>query len=147
MNLVSSLGSYILQSTHKIAGLGRFIGFSLGTIFDYIRRPYSLRLLVEQMEFVGNKSVFIVVLSAVLVGSIFGLQLGYIFRIFGTESMIGAAAGIALSREMAPVFTAFLVTGRAGSAMAAEIGSMRVGEQLDALRVMSISPKSYLVMP
>ncbi len=144
MDFVSSFGLRVIQI---IEGFGRFLDFSVGTILDFVRRPYSFRLFIEQMEFVGNKSVFIVILSAVLVGSIFGLQLGYIFRIFGTESMIGAAAGIALSREMAPVFTAFLVTGRAGSAMAAEIGSMRVGEQLDALRVMSISPRSYLVMP
>jgi len=147
MNPVSTLGSFVLNASKSVSGFGRFLQFSLGTVADYVRKPYSLRHLFEQMEFVGNKSVFIVMLSAVLVGAIFGLQLGYIFRIFGTESMIGAAAGIALAREMAPVFTAFLVTGRAGSAMAAEIGSMRVGEQLDALRAMSISPRSYLVMP
>ena len=99
------------------------------------------------MEFVGNRSFSIICLAGIMVGGVCGFQLGEIFRIFGSESMIGAAAGFALSRELAPLIGSFLVTGRAGSAMAAEIATMRVNEQIDAMRVMSVNPYSYLVAP
>jgi phospholipid/cholesterol/gamma-HCH transport system permease protein len=109
--------------------------------------PVKFKLLVLQLEFAGNRSFSIILLAAVMVGGIFGFQLGEIFRIFGAESMIGAAAGFALSRELAPLVSAFLVTGRAGSAMAAEIATMRVNEQIDAMRVMTVNPFAYLIAP
>lgn len=105
------------------------------------------KLLVQQLEFVGNLSFGIVLLAGAMIGGIFGLQLGQIFKLFGVESMIGAAAGFALARELAPLVVAFLVTGRAGSAMAAEIASMQVNEQVDAMRVMAVNPFNYLIAP
>lgn len=99
------------------------------------------------MEFVGNRSFGVMVLAGMMVGAIFGFQLGEIFRIFGAESMIGAAAGFTLSKELAPVIGSMLVTGRAGSSMAAEIATMRVNEQIDAMRVMAVNPYSYLIAP
>ncbi len=99
------------------------------------------------MEFVGNRSLGITIISATMIGAVFGMILGDIFRTFGAESMLGAAAGIALSKELAPVFCGFLVTARAGSAMAAEIATMRVNEQIDAMRVMAVNPYGYLVAP
>lgn len=127
--------------------LGNYVIFLNSGIWKGIFPPVSFKLLVQQMEFVGNKSFGIVLLAGSMIGGIFGLQLGHIFKLFGVESMIGAAAGFALARELAPVVVAFLVTGRAGSAMAAEIASMRVNEQIDAMKVMSVNPYSYLIAP
>ncbi len=130
-----------------ISGFGRFTKFLMESSKRCILPRVNTVLLLRQMEFVGNRSLGIVIISAVMIGAIFGLILGNIFRKFGAESMLGAAAGIALTKEMAPVMCGFLVTARAGSAMAAEIGTMRVNEQIDAMRVMSVNPYSYLVAP
>ena len=107
----------------------------------------QFRLIVQYMEFVGYQSWLIIALSGAMIGAIFGFQLGYIFGMFGTETLIGSASAIALSRELAPVYGAFLVTARAGSAMGAEIATMRVNEQIDALEVMTVNPWNYLVAP
>jgi len=107
----------------------------------------SFPLFLQQLEFVGNRSFWIVLMAGAMVGGIFGFQLAEIFRIFGAESMIGASTAFALSRELAPVVGSFLVTARAGSSMAAELASMRVNEQIDAMQVMAVNPYSYLVAP
>ncbi len=86
-------------------------------------------------------------MAGLMVGGIFGFQLAEIFRLFGAESLIGASTGFALSRELAPIVGSFLVTARAGSAMAAELATMKVNEQIDAMRVMTVNPHSYLVAP
>lgn len=99
------------------------------------------------MEFVGNRSLGIILLAGFMVGGIFGFQLGEIFRLFGAESLIGASTAFALSRELAPIVGSFLVTARAGSAMAAELGTMKVNEQIDAIKVMAVNPYAYLVAP
>lgn len=118
---------------------------------ETFRRTFNPRikfsLLVKQMEFVGNKSIAVVLMAGVMIGAVFGLQFGEIFKIFGAESLIGASAAYALCRELAPVICAFLVTARAGSAMAAEIATMRVNEQIDAMNVMAVNPYNYLVAP
>lgn len=141
---ISSFGRTIIT---PIQVSGRFGLFVLRSLKGFIYPPVKIRLIFQQLEFVGNRSLSIILLAGAMVGGIFGFQLGEIFRIFGAESMIGAAAGFALSRELAPLVGGFLVTGRAGSSMAAEIASMRVNEQIDAMRVMSVNPYSYLVAP
>lgn len=121
-----------------------FVGNSVKRTF----KPFvKTGLLMAQLEFVGNRSLVICILAGAMIGGIFGFQLGEIFRVFGMESMIGAATGFALARELAPVVGAFLVTARAGSAMAAEIASMKVNEQIDAMRVMAVDPYNYLIAP
>ncbi len=130
-----------------VGKIGRFALFSFESIRRIFMPPVSLELLLRQMEFVGNRSFGVALMAGTMVGAIFGFQLGEIFRIFGAESMIGAAAGFTLSKELAPVVGSMLVTGRAGSAMAAEIATMRVNEQIDAMRVMAVNPYSYLVAP
>lgn len=127
--------------------LGRFVLFTLKGLRCGFVPLVPGRLLMQQLEFVGNLSFGIVLLAGAMIGGIFGLQLGQIFKLFGVESMIGAAAGFALARELAPLVVAFLVTGRAGSAMAAEIASMQVNEQVDAMRVMAVNPFNYLIAP
>ncbi len=99
------------------------------------------------MEFIGIGSIFIIALTALFVGGVLSLQLVDGFRDFGAESQTGAVIGLALSREIGPVFAALMVTSRAGSAMTTELGSMRVTNQIDALTTMAVNPIQYLVVP
>jgi phospholipid/cholesterol/gamma-HCH transport system permease protein len=114
-------------------------------IYFGVRPPYRFRLLIRAIDFIGMGSVFIVGLTSLFVGMVFGLQLVYGFRQFGAENQTGAVVGLSLARELAPVFSALMVSSRAGSAMTTEIGSMRVTNQIDALVVMSVNPVQYLI--
>ena len=116
-------------------------------VFWGIRPPYRARLFVEAMEFIGIGSIFLVSLTAVFVGGVLALQLVDGFRDFGAENQTGAVIGLALAREVGPVFAALMVTSRAGSAMTTELGSMRVTNQIDALVTMAVNPVQYLVVP
>ncbi len=136
--------SAFIQPVTLTGALIKFIG---NTILRTVRPRMSIRLFMRQCEFVGNQSIGVMILSGMMIGAVFGLQFGEMFRIFGAEGMIGAAAGYALSKELAPVVGSFLVTARAGSSMAAEIATMRVNEQIDAMRVMAVNPYNYLVAP
>jgi phospholipid/cholesterol/gamma-HCH transport system permease protein len=117
------------------------------TAFWFIRPPYRVRLFFEAMEFVGVQSLFIVGLTGLFIGMVFGIQLVDGFRDFGAENQTGAVVGMALARELSPVFTALMVSSRAGSAMSTELGSMRVSDQIDALTTMAVNPVQYLVVP
>lgn len=99
------------------------------------------------MEFVGVQSLSVVMITAAFAGMVLALQTYYGFRMFGGESLVGATVALSLTRELGPVFTALMVTGRAGSAMAAELGTMKVTEQVDALYTMSVNPVQYLIVP
>jgi phospholipid/cholesterol/gamma-HCH transport system permease protein len=116
-------------------------------VFWGIRPPYRGRLFVEAMEFIGIGSIFLVSLTAAFVGGVLSLQLVDGFRDFGAENQTGAVIGLALAREVGPVFAALMVTSRAGSAMTTELGSMRVTNQIDALVTMAVNPVQYLVVP
>lgn len=117
------------------------------TVFWGVRPPYRGRLFVASMEFIGIGSIFIISLTAFFVGAVLALQLVDGFRDFGAESQSGAVIGLALAREVGPVFAALMVTSRAGSAMTTELGSMRVTNQIDALVTMAVNPVQYLVVP
>jgi phospholipid/cholesterol/gamma-HCH transport system permease protein len=126
---------------------GKYVLFSYDATKRIFVPPVKSKLLVAQMEFIGVRSFVIMVLAAIMIGAVFAIQFGHIFKIFGAESMIGAAASFALSKELAPVVCGFLIAGRAGSAMTAEIATMKVNEQIDAMRVMAVNPISYLATP
>lgn len=112
-----------------------------------MQRPVRLRLYFQQMEFIGVRSTPIIMLTGLFVGAVFALQTGKAFALFNAESLVGATIGLTLAREIGPVFTALMVTARACSAMAAELGTMRVTEQLDAMETMAVDPIHYLVLP
>ncbi len=116
-------------------------------VFWGLRPPFRVRLWVEAMEFVGVGSIFIVGLTSFFIGMVFGIQLVDGFRAFNAESQVGSVIGIAVARELAPVFSALMVSSRAGSAMTTELGSMRVSDQIDALATMAVNPVQYLVVP
>ena len=127
--------------------IGRYVLFSLRAVLLAFRRPVRLRLWINQMEFIGANSFFIVFLTGTFAGMVFALQSSYAFRLFSAEDLVGSTVALSLTREIGPVFTALIVTGRAGSAMAAELGAMRVTEQIDALETMAVDPVQYLATP
>ena len=102
---------------------------------------------LEQMAAVGPDSLFIALLTAVFVGAVFTVQVAREFIAFGAGNIVGGVLSVALTRELSPVLTAVILAGRVGSAFAAEIGTMRVTEQIDALEVMGINSLNYLVFP
>jgi phospholipid/cholesterol/gamma-HCH transport system permease protein len=104
-------------------------------------------LFLRQCEFIGVSSLPIVFVAALFMGAVLGYQLYVSFKYFGAEALLGGSVGVALFRELAPVMGAIMVTGRAGAAMAAEIASMKISEQVDALEVMAVDPIEYLVAP
>ncbi len=99
------------------------------------------------MEFVGVKSIFVVVLTGTFTGMVLALQGYHGFRMFSAESLVGSTVALGMTRELGPVLTSLMVTARAGSAMAAELGTMRVTEQIDALSVMAANPVKHLIVP
>ena len=127
--------------------LGDFSIFVYETLvssrFLWRRRGFFLR----QCEFIGVDSILITVVAAVFMGAVLGYQLYVALHRFGSESLLGGTVGVALFRELAPVMAAIMVTGRAGAGMTAEISSMNVSEQVDALEVMAVDPIEYLVFP
>lgn len=144
MMVMDALGGYILHLLEILGRYTRLAGASLGFAF---KRPFRIAMIVEQSVIVGVNSSVIILLTSIFTGMVFSLQLGNAFQRFGAEGLIGGATMLALIRELGPVLTALMVTGRCGSAMAAELGTMRVTEQIDALGAMAIDPVKYLVVP
>jgi phospholipid/cholesterol/gamma-HCH transport system permease protein len=129
------------------AEMGQIMLLFLSAAYWLLRPPYRWRLFLRQMEFIGFHSVFVVSLTGLFTGMVLALQTYYAFSMFSAETLVGATVALSMTRELGPVITALMVTGRAGSSMAAELGTMRVTEQVDALTVMAISPVQYLVVP
>jgi phospholipid/cholesterol/gamma-HCH transport system permease protein len=127
--------------------IGQLLLLTSRTFAWLIRPPYRLGQLLLAMDFVGVQSVFIVALTGIFSGMVLALQTVHALRQFGAEGVVGSVVAISLTRELSPVFTALMVTARAGSAMAAELGNMRVTEQVDALVTMGVSPVQYLLTP
>lgn len=111
------------------------------------RGPFRGREILQQLEIIGNESAPIILLTGFFTGAVFGLQIGGIFLIFRAESLMGGATAIALATELAPLVAAFLLIGRVGAAMTAEISTMVVQEQVLALEAMGVHPIHYLVVP
>ena len=121
-----------------------FLGSAVARTF---RRPFRPFEIVSQLEFIGARSVGVVVLSAIFTGLVLALQ-GYSVLVrFGSQNLVGSLVALSLTRELAPVLTALMVTARAGSAMTATIGNMAVTEQLDALKSVAVDPQQYLAGP
>ena len=138
------LGRGVLRFLGDAGRLSIFIGRATARV---LRRPFRAIEVVTQIEFVGARSVAVVALSAVFTGLVLALQGYNVLVRFGSENMVGALVALSLTRELAPVLAAIMVTARAGSAMAATIGNMAVTEQIDALKSLAIDPMQYLVVP
>jgi phospholipid/cholesterol/gamma-HCH transport system permease protein len=112
-----------------------------------LRPPFRLMPLVAALDFIGAGSLFIVLLVGMFTGMAFTVSTIVGFRQFSAEGMVGGVVALALARELAPVLASVVVTARAGSTMASELGTMRVTEQIDAITTMGVSPIQFLVVP
>lgn len=112
-----------------------------------LRRPFERREVVSQMAFVGVNSVPIVALTTFFSGSVLALYTAEVLVRYGATSLAGGTIGLSVTREIAPVLAGIMVAARCGSAMAAQIGTMQVTEQVDALRALNVDPVQYLVVP
>lgn len=141
---IERLGARAVASLESLGRLGLFAG---QTLISAITAPFRVRRLVAEIFNVGVLSLAIVCISGAAVGAVLGLQ-GYVtLSRFGANSALGSFVGLVLVRELGPVLTSLLVTGRAGSAIAAEIGAMVATEQIDGLRMMSVDPIDFVVRP
>ena len=111
------------------------------------RRPLYLNNTIKQMLEVGVNSIPVVLITATFTGMVLALQTHTGFQRFNAESLVGTVVALSMTRELGPVLTGLIVAGRAGSAMAAELGTMRVTEQIDALYTLATNPVKYLVVP
>ncbi|MEA5604083.1 MlaE family lipid ABC transporter permease subunit [Nostoc sp. UHCC 0252] len=141
------------QTTSK-SSLGEWSQRLLAAIFlggqvlvHLLKGRIHRRNTLEQMAAVGPDSLFIALLTAIFVGAVFTIQVAREFINFGAGNIIGGVLSVALTRELSPVLTAVVLAGRVGSAFAAEIGTMRVTEQIDAMLMLKTDPIDYLVIP
>jgi phospholipid/cholesterol/gamma-HCH transport system permease protein len=141
---IERLGASIIE---LINGMGSMTLFSLRVFYWFLKPPFRIHLLIEQIVFVGNKSIFIITLAGSFTGMVLAYQTYFGFKLINVDSLVGPVVAISLSKELAPVLTGLIVAGRAGAAMAAQIGTMRVTEQIDALEVMGINSVQYLATP
>ncbi len=138
------IGRWVISVLEYIGGTVRLFWEAVGFIARGKIRP---TLTIAQMSFLGVNSLLIVLLTTTFAGMVIALQLAHIAVQYGVGKMVGGGASLAMARESGPMLTAIVVAGRAGSAVTAEIGSMKVTEQLDALKMLAVSPVGYLVVP
>jgi phospholipid/cholesterol/gamma-HCH transport system permease protein len=141
---LESLGK-LAQRVINSTGL-MFIMLSQAVLYTFTP-PVKFRSIFKQMEFVVVKSLFVVILTGSFTGMVLAYQSFNALKRFGAESLVGPTVALSMARELGPVLTGLMVTGRAGSAMATELGTMRVTEQIDALHTMAVNPIKYLVVP
>ena len=138
------LGKKTLALIREMGAVIIFFGQTLRWTFS---SPFYLRNLLKQMEQIGVNSVPVVLTTAISTGMVLALQSYTGFKRFGAQSLIGAVVSLSMTRELGPVLTGLMVAGRAGASMAAELGTMRVTEQIDALYTLATNPMKYLVVP
>ena len=144
MKVLESIGNALLRA---LGELGRFVDLLFRTAAWTVRPPYDIPEIVKQMVRVGVDSIPVVFLTGLFTGMVIALQTYTGFARFHAESFVGSVVALSVTRELAPVLAALMVTGRVGSAMAAELGTMRVTEQIDALVALATEPVQYLVVP
>ena len=126
---------------------GRMVIFLFHCLVSVVTPPYKIAPVLRQVQFIGARSIFVILFTGAFTGMVLALQGYYTLRKFGSEGFLGSAVALSLIRELGPVLTALMVTGRAGSAICSEIGIMRNSEQIDALDCMAIDPHKYLMAP
>lgn len=130
-----------------VEALGRFGAFLGEAVVVACTPPFKVRALLDRIHYIGYRSLLIILLTGAFTGMVLGLQIFLTLSRFGSEAYLGPAVALSLIRELGPVLAALMVTGRAGSALTAELGIMRITEQIDALTVMALNPVRYLVVP
>ena len=143
-DFVRLLGRTILNLIQEAGAMILFLLEGLGLAF---LPPFRWARFLEEIRLIGVKSTLIIILTAAFAGMVLALQGYHTLRKYGSESALGSAVALSLIREMGPVLTGIMVSARAGSAVTAEIGIMRITEQLDAMDTMAVNPMQYVVMP
>ena len=143
-NILRTSGSWFLTTLRR---MGHMLIFLIHSMYFIFTPPFKINLLLRQIRFFGNKSMLVILLTGSFTGMVLALQLFFILRKFGSEALLGPGIALSLIRELGPVLSALMVTGRAGSALTAEIGMMRISEQIDALTAMALNPIRYLIVP
>ena len=144
LDSIQGLGRFGLGT---LSSLGRFGVFLADALRWAVVPPFKARQALQRIWFVGLRSMSVILLTGAFTGMVLGLQGMLMLQRVGSEAFVGPLVAIALVRELGPVLAALMVTGRAGSALAAELGVMRITEQIDALTVMALNPMRYLVVP
>ncbi len=144
MNFFEKLGDLTIYYVNQG---GMMVIFLFQSIIAVLKPPYKLSPVVKQIYVIGALSVFVVIFTGLFSGMVLGLQGHNTLKKFGAEGLLGSAVALSLIRELGPVLTALMVTGRAGSAICAEIGIMRNSEQIDALECMAIDPLKFIIAP
>ncbi len=143
-NIVAAIGAYTINLCSM---LGSFILFFGETLRVLVKTRLKVKKVFTQMNSIGVGSLPIVILTGCFAGAVLALQSYIGFKRYGGTELIGPLVAISMAREIGPVITGLMVTGRSGSAIAAEIGTMSISEQIDALRTLCINPFQYLVIP
>jgi phospholipid/cholesterol/gamma-HCH transport system permease protein len=139
-----AVGGWTIGLVESLGRFGAFFGEALAVL---VTPPFKVRSFLDRINFIGYRSLLIIFLTGAFTGMVLGLQIYLTLVRFGSEAFLGPAVALSLIRELGPVLAALMVTGRAGSALTAELGIMRITEQIDALTVMALSPMRYLVSP
>lgn len=142
--MISAIGRKTLNALTYLGEIGILAGETIAAMFAVRIR---LKLALQQIIETGARSQIVVIVTGAFTGAVFAAQIYFQFHRFGMDSAVGSVASLALFRELGPTLTALMVSGRVGAAIAAEIGTMKVTEQVDALRSFGVSPIDYLVVP
>jgi len=144
LETTAAIGRYTIKRVQVLGQSGIFLCLS---IFQAFLPPFRFKRLLKEIEFVGSKSFLIVFVTALFTGMVLGLQGYYSLSQFGAEAALGVMVALSIIRELGPVLCALMVTGRAGSAIAAEIGIMKITDQFPALEMMAVDPLKYVISP
>lgn len=145
---ISKLGLYFINTVRgTITETGKLSLFFSESVRLIFASPSRFPEIIRHMEFIGNQSVGIICLTGIFTGLALSFQLYLGFKLFNAVNMVGPTVALGISRELGPVLTGLIVAARAGGAMAARLGTMRVNEQIDALDVMGVNTKQYLISP
>ena len=143
-NLISCLGDYTLKRVSYVGRMGQFL---IHAVLAALTPPIKIRRTIKQIHFIGWQSMTVIVLTGGFTGMVLALQGFHSLKRVGSEAFLGPLVALSLIRELGPVIAALMVTGRAGSAITAEIGVMRISDQIDAIELMGLNPMRYLVVP
>jgi phospholipid/cholesterol/gamma-HCH transport system permease protein len=144
LQIIEIIGRTVIRFAEN---LGRILILLSMTLRQLVFPPYEIRNTFKQMLEIGVRSLPVVLITAIFTGMVFALQTFTGFKRFGAEALVGTVVALSMTRELGPVLTGLIVAGRAGAAMAAELGTMRVTEQIDALETLATNPVKYLIVP
>jgi phospholipid/cholesterol/gamma-HCH transport system permease protein len=140
----AAVGRVALDVLAEVGAVSRYL---IQAVREGVRPPYRVRNILRQMEMLGVNSMPVVLITAIFTGMVLALQTHTGFKRFNAESLVGTVVALSMTRELGPVLTGLITAGRAGASIAAELGTMRVTEQIDALATMGVSPVKYLMVP